>query len=564
MERPWIKNYEAQVSPSIKIPEIAMTALLDEAVRDCPDQPFIVYYGRVIKYRQFDKLVTRFTNALYQLGVRRGSPVSIILPNVPQYLIAHWAVWRLGGIVIPINPLYTKRELERQLLECHSETVIVLDSIYPRIKALKNNDLFRNIIICSIADFLPAMLRALYPFRGRKDRPHIDLKMEPRIKLFTDLMHQSFPQAPRAHLAPADTAILLYTGGTTGVPMAAELTHHALMANVHQARHWLWHMQDRREVIIAVLPFFHSYGMTCVHHITILIKSRMILMPKYDTENLMRLIQKYKVSLFPGVPTMYAAINSHPAVKKYKLTSITACISGADTLPVSVQMQFEALTGAKLVEGYGLTECSPVTHVNPIRGKRKVGTIGLPLPNTEAIILDPVTHRPLSRGKVGELAIRGPQVMKCYWQRPADTRAVLIPEGWLLTGDLARMDDDGFFFIVDRKKDLIITGGFNVYPSEVEEVLLEHARVKEAAVVGIPDAFLGEKIKAFIVLKDKVPPTPEELSKFCYGKLAKYKIPSEFEFRNDLPRSFLGKIMRRELTNQEREQAEEPILKTVN
>lgn len=560
MERPWIKNYDAHVSPSINIPEIAMTALLDEAVRDCPDQPFIVYYGRVIKYRQFDKLVTQFANALYQLGIRRGSLVSLVLPNVPQYLIAHWAVWRLGGIIVPINPLYTKRELERQLMECQSETVIVLDAIYPRIKALKNNDLIRSIIVCSIKDFLPAMLRAFYPFRGRKDRPQIDFKSEPRIKLFTDLMHQTFPPAPQIHLGPNDTAILLYTGGTTGVPMAAELTHRALVANVHQARHWLWHMQEQREVIIAVLPFFHSYGMTCVHHITVLIKSCMILMPKFDTENLMRIIQKYKVSLFPGVPTMYAAINNHPAAKKFRLTSITACISGADTLPVGVQRQFEALTGGKLVEGYGLTECSPVTHVNPIRGKRKVGTIGLPLPNTDAIILDPQTHQPLPSGKVGELAIRGPQVMKCYWQRPAETRSVFTVDGWLLTGDLARMDEDGFFFIVDRKKDLIITGGFNVYPSEIEEVLLEHARVKEAAVVGIPDDFLGEKIKAFIVLKDKIPLAPDEFIKFCRGKLAKYKIPFEFEFRNDLPRSFLGKIMRRELANQERARTEAPAL----
>ena len=338
-----------------------------------------------------------------------------------------------------------------------------------------------------------------------------------------------------------------YTGGTTGVPKGAMLTHRNLMANVHQVLAWAPGLEPGREVMLGVLPFFHVYGMTVSMNFGIALGAKLVLLPRFDIKQVIQAIERHKVTLFPGVPTMYVAFNTFPGIEKRDIRSIKVCISGAAPLPVEVQERFEKLTGAKLVEGYGLSEAAPVTHCNPIYGKRKKGSIGLPLPSVDARVLDP-EFRPLPPGEAGELAVKGPNVMKGYWNRPEESAAALR-EGWLLTGDIARMDEEGYFYIVDRKKDMIIAGGYNIYPREVEEVLYQHEAVLEAAVAGVPDPYRGETVKAFVVLKDeyKGKVTEKELEAFARERLAPYKVPKLWEFRDELPKTAVGKVLRRVL-----------------
>ncbi|RLC69430.1 MAG: long-chain fatty acid--CoA ligase, partial [Chloroflexi bacterium] len=341
-------------------------------------------------------------------------------------------------------------------------------------------------------------------------------------------------------------------GGTTGVPKGAMLTHKNMLANAIQVRHWLVDAKEGGEVMLSVLPFFHVYGMTVCMNMAIYIGSAMVLLPQFKVKEVLEAINKYKPTLFPGVATMYVAINTYPEVSKYDISSIRACIAGAMPLPYEVWTKFEEITGGKLVEGYGLTEASPVTHCNPIYGLRKP-CIGLPFPDTEAKIVDLETgEKELPIGEIGELAVRGPQVMKGYWNMPEETKMVLKPDGWLLTGDIAKMDEDGYFYIVDRKKDMILSGGYNIYPREIEEVLYAHPKVKEVAAVGVPDEYKGEVPKVFIVLKEGETATEEEIIAYCKENLAKYKIPKYVEFRKELPKTMVGKILRRVLAEEEK------------
>jgi long-chain acyl-CoA synthetase len=349
-----------------------------------------------------------------------------------------------------------------------------------------------------------------------------------------------------------DLAAILYTGGTTDEPKGVMLTHLNLASNALQTRHWVTDAQDGREAFLAVLPFSHSYGMTACMNVTVCLASAMVLMPTFVTSNVLKVIAKQRPTLFPGIPSMYVAINNHPQVKRFRTSSIRVCISGAAPLPVEVQEAFEKLTKGKLVEGYGLTEASPVTHANPLGGRRKAGTIGVPFPSTEAKIVDLETGEDLPQGEIGELVVRGPQVMRGYWNQPEATAEVLSPDGWLRTGDLARMDPDGYFQIINRKKDMIIAGRYNVYPRDVEEVLYEHPKVLEAAVVGIPgEGGDGEEVKAFVVLKRGEMATPEEIIAVCQGRLEDYKVPKAVEFRMELPKTMVGKVLRRILVEED-------------
>ncbi len=546
MEKIWENYYDKQVPRSIDYPEITTYQLFEQAVKKRPGGTATLFFGARIRYRELGKLVDRFAGGLAGLGVRSGDRVALVLPNIPAYPIAHFSVLRLGAILVPTNPLYVERELESQLNNAGAETVFILDQLYPRLARIREKTPVKRIIVTRISDFLPPILRLLYNLKKRSN-----LRTDEGKGVFTyrDFMRRSFQQSSPASGVPEDTAILLYTGGTTGVSKGAVLTHRNLITNVTQTYSWLWGMEQGREVILCVLPFFHSYGMTTGLHLSIASCSTMVLVPRFDLAEVMKRIKAHKATIFCGVPSMYNAINRYPGVSSSDVSSIRLCVSGGAALPAEVQKRFEELTGGKLVEGYGLSETSPVTHVNPIFGHRKSGTIGIPVSDTAARIVDPESRRSLPVGQVGELAITGPQVMKEYWNMPEETSRVLQND-WLYTGDMARMDPEGFFSIVDRKKDVIISAGMNIYPREVEEVLHQHPKVIEAAVVGVPSTVREEAVGAWIVVEKGEKLNKREIVEFCQDKLAKYKIPKKVEFIDELPKSALGKVLKRVLKHQ--------------
>lgn len=552
MEKPWLKHYEEGVPHILEYPQKILSVLLQEVAEKHGEKPAIFFFGRILTFDQLNCLIDRFAAILHHLGIGKGDRVAIVLPNLPQYPIVHYAIMRLGAVIVPVNPLYVERELKYQLNDSGAKAAIVLNLVYPRLKAIRAETSLENIIVTSVKDYLPPLLKLLYRFKERKKGTVARVKKEPGVHFFMELMKQKLPSAPEVKVSVNDVAMFLYTGGTTGVSKGTVLTHENLVANAFQTRSWVSDIRDGEEVILSVLPFFHSYGMTTCMHLSLVCHSKALLVPRFDTRQVLKLVQKHRVTIFPGVPTMYIAINNYPDVNKYDLSSIRACISGGAALPVEVQRQFERLTGGRLVEGYGLSEASPVTHANPLYGLRKEGSIGVPFPSTEAKIVDLETCEDLPVGEIGELAVRGPQVMQKYWNRPEETQQTLR-NGWLLTGDVARMDEDGYFYIVDRKKELIITSGFNVYPREIEEVLFQHPKVAEAAVIGVPDAHRGEVIKAYVVVKEGKTATTEEIISFCQGKLARFKIPKIVEFRPELPKSMIGKVLRRVLIEEEKE-----------
>lgn len=552
MEKPWLKHYEEGVPHTLEYPQKILSVLLQEVAEKHGEKPAIFFFGRILTFDQLNCLIDRFAAILHHLGIGKGDRVAIVLPNLPQYPIVHYAIMRLGAVIVPVNPLYVERELKYQLNDSGAKAAIVLNLVYPRLKAIRAETSLENIIVTSVKDYLPPLLKLLYRFKERKKGTVARVKKEPGVHFFMELMKQKLPSAPEVKVSVNDVAMFLYTGGTTGVSKGTVLTHENLVANAFQTRSWVSDIRDGEEVILSALPFFHSYGMTTCMHLSLVCHSKALLVPRFDTRQVLKLVQKHRVTIFPGVPTMYIAINNYPDVNKYDLSSIRACISGGAALPVEVQRQFERLTGGRLVEGYGLSEASPVTHANPLYGLRKEGSIGVPFPSTEAKIVDLETCEDLPVGEIGELAVRGPQVMQKYWNRPEETQQTLR-NGWLLTGDVARMDEDGYFYIVDRKKELIITSGFNVYPREIEEVLFQHPKVAEAAVIGVPDAHRGEVIKAYVVVKEGKTATTEEIISFCQGKLARFKIPKIVEFRPELPKSMIGKVLRRVLIEEEKE-----------
>lgn len=548
MDKPWIKFYEDQVPAEIEFPEIALSQLFEQTVENTPNGSAVLFFGKKITYAELGRLVNQFAIALMRLGVKQGDRVAIMLPNIPQYPIAHFAVLKIGAILVPTNPLYMERELQYQLNNSGAETIIALDMHFPKVEKIKPETGLRNVIITSIQEYLPALLKLLYPLKARKEGNWYKVNRAPGIHFFEDLITEKFvSKLPEVDVKPDDTAIFLYTGGTTGVSKGAVLTHRNLVANVIQIRTWYGEVKDREEVVLCALPFFHSYGLTTCLHMAVLLNSPMVLIPNpRDIKTLLKAIQKEKATLFSGVPTLFVAINNFPGISKYDLSSIKACVSGGAPLPLKVARQFEEISHGALVEGYGLSETSPVTHANSINGMRKEGSIGTPLPNTDAMVVDPETKKPLPKGEVGELAIKGPQVMSGYWKMDNETKEVLR-DGWLYTGDMSRVDEDGYFYIVDRKKDMIIAGGFNIFPREIEEVLFEHPKILEAAVIGVPDEYRGETVKAFVVCKDGASLSAGEVIEFCKSKLAAFKVPKQVEFRDSLPKSNIGKVLRRML-----------------
>lgn len=539
-------------------PKISLPELLERARTKAPDQPALIYFGGRITYDQLTNHVHRVAAGLRALGVTKGDRVALMMPNCPQFVIAYFAALRVGAIVTATSAMYTAREVEHQWHDAGVKLVIADRHFNPIIRRVAPQlPTLEHVVLTGLRQYAPAQFARL--------EAQLNVPSTPASSQGAGKSHRLRSTGVQAHEwtellrpadgpvadgpKPADIACLQYTGGTTGISKGAMLTHANLVINAAQAMNWLTGGAERKEIFVAGLPLFHIYAMTCVMISSVYMAGCTILLPRFQLRAALNLIRKYRPTIYHGVPTMYVAFNNAPNVRRYGFDSLRVCMSGGGPLPVEVKQKFEALTGGKLVEGYGLTETSPVTHINPLAGVPKVGSIGLPIADTEARIMDLETGtREMPVGEVGEIVIRGPQVMRGYWNKPEETAAVLR-DGWLYTGDVAKKDAEGFFYIVDRKKDMIIAGGYNIYPREVEEVLFEFPKVREAVVIGVPDGYRGETVKAFLVLKDGMNATAEEVVAFCRGRLASYKIPRIVAFRDSLPKSGVGKYLRRELRN---------------
>ncbi len=555
MDKPWLQNYDAGVPEHIEYPESSIEQILVQMATEMPDATLMVYKGAKITYAEANRLVDRMAAALQQLGVKPGDRVALHLPNCPQFVIAYYATLRIGGIIVPCNPVYVAREMEHQISDSGAEVVITLSSFYKTIKEIRPRTPIRQVIVAKVKTYFPPVLRILFTLLMERKQGHaLDISGETDTQWFQDVLDAA-PESPIPQDLDLDaTAVLMYTGGTTGVSKGAQLTHRNLVVNTAQCAHWL-KTTIKGAVLFTALPLYHSYAMTtCMNH-AVFVGGSMVLVPNpRDLKDVFSTIDKQKPTIYPGVPAMYVAINNSAEVAagKYDISSIDICVSGAAGLPVEVQEKFEQLTGGRLVEGFGLSEASPVTHINPLEGQVRAGYIGLPISDTVAKIVDLETGtQVLPPGEVGELCIQGPQVMKGYWNIPTET-ANALRDGWLYTGDIATMTEDGFFQIVDRKKDMILgAGGFNIYPREVEDVLYGHPKVREAVAAGIPAGEKGERVKVWIVLKEGETATEEEILAFCAENLAPYKRPKFVEFRDELPKTLVGKMLRRVLVEEE-------------
>lgn len=553
-EKVWLASYPKEVPHSIELPEIPVHQFLTQAFESMPNKVAIHFMGRELTYKELYESALKFANYLRSLGLEKGDRVAIMLPNCPQAVIAYYGTMYAGGVVVQTNPLYTERELQYQMADSGAKVILVMDILYPRAMKILHETNIENVIVSGIKDYLPFPKNLVYPFIQKKQYGFsVKVEHSGTNHLFTEIMKMGKTDKIEQDFDfENDLALLQYTGGTTGYPKGVMLTHKNLIANTLMCDAWMYKCKKGEETILGILPFFHVYGMTTVLILSVMQQGKMVLLPKFDAEQALKTIDKQKPTLFPGAPTMYIGLLNHPDLAKYDLSSIKACLSGSAALPLEVQEKFEELTGGRLVEGYGLTETSPVTHANPIWDHRINGSIGLPWPNTEAVILRSGESEVLPVGEIGEIAVKGPQVMKGYWNRPEET-AMTFADGWFLTGDLGYMDEKGYFYVVDRKKDMIIAGGFNIYPREVEEVLYEHEAIQECVVAGIPDPYRGETVKAYIVLKEGKSVTDKELNEYCRKNLAAFKVPRFYEFRQELPKTAVGKILRRTLIEEEKQ-----------
>ncbi len=552
MEKIWLKSYAPGVPEEIKIEPITLSDALTRTAKRFPNNPALHFQNNTVTFKQLDEMVSKFASALHSLGVKPGDKVSFLLPNLIQTVVGMYGAFRAGAIAVMNNPLYTDPELEHQFNDSGSTLLVCLDLLAPRMINLRPKTGIGKIVSCHIRDYLKFPLKQLFPI-VKKDM-HKPTPQAKDIYEFTDLIKNNKPISQPPQLSMDDTAVLMYTGGTTGVSKGVQLTHGNLSSNCQQGGAWFPAFEQGKEVVIGALPLFHSFGLTTVMNMSIFAGWANVLIPKPEPKTILDAIDKYKATYIPAVPTLYNGMINYPDLAKYSLKSLKACFSGGAPLPMETIKAFEEATGAQICEGYGLTETSPVTHINPYGGKTKPGTIGLPLPNTEAklVDVDDFEKEITEIGQAGEICLKGPQIMKGYINRPDETAATL-KDGWLLTGDIAVVDEEGYFSIVDRKKDMIISGGFNIYPRDVDEVLFAHPKILEACVIGIPDEYSGERIKAFVVMKEGQEAAPDEIIDYCKERLVKYKVPKFVEFVDDLPKSAVGKILRKELRKMELE-----------
>lgn len=561
---PWRKNYDKGVPYTIEYPEVPLFHFLEESARKYPDKPCTIFKGAKISFREMNELSDRLAGALAAMGVKKGDRVGLFMPNTPQFVMAYFGILKAGGVVVATNPLYTPKEIEYQVNDAGIEVMFVMSNFYKTIKGVQPNTKIKRLIVTNLKETLPPVLRVLFTLaREKKGGFRIEGGLSDGDVWMQDLLKQYQPSdRPKIEISPDDTAMFQYSGGTTGISKAAIALHRNVVANTLQMRAWMPTVEDGKEIMLMAIPLFHVYGMVAGMHFSMATGASMVMVPNArDIPDVLDNINKYHPTIFPGVPTLYNAINNHPEVLagKIKMDSIKACISGSAPLLRETKEKFEALTGGKVFEGYGLSEAPTATHCNPMLGVNKTGSIGMPLPDVECKIIsldDGVTELPV--GEVGEIVIRGPQVMKGYHNMPTETANTLRDMGdggkpWLFTGDIARMDEDGYFYIVDRKKELIKPGGFQVWPREVEEVIISHPKVLEVGVAGIPDPYRGETVKAWVVLKPGETATEDEIKAFCKERLAGYKVPTHVEFRTELPKTTVGKILRRELVRQHKE-----------
>jgi long-chain acyl-CoA synthetase len=553
-DRVWHKWYDDGVPPEVDFEDLTIDQIFDRAVERHADRPAVVFQNGRLSYGQLREHVDSLATALSGMGVGKDDRVAIHLPNLPQTVIGFFATQRLGATAVMTNPLYVPRELEHQWNDAGIDVAITADFLFERhISAMRDRLPARHYVIASIPEYLRFPLNRLAPLRLKRMDPPTYAKVAPGdgIHKFRHLVNATDPEPPSVDIAMDDVALLQYTGGTTGVSKGAQLTHRNISYNVQQVMAWFPTVEPGREVLLAAVPFFHVLGLTVCLNWPVRAGAAMVLMPNpRDIPEMVKNISRHRVTLFPAVPAMFNAINNHPGVDAIDVTSVKACFSGSAPLSEDVQIRFENLTGSKIVEGYGLTETSPVTHANPMWGTRKIGHVGLPVPSTDAKIVDPDTGaEEMPVGREGELIIRGPQVMRGYWQMPEAT-ADMIRDGWLYTGDLAVMDADGYFRIVGRKKDVIIASGYNIYPDEVDGVLMSHPAVLDACTIGVPDERRGETVQAFVVRQPDQQVSEAELIAFCREQLAAYKVPTAIEFRDELPKSAALKTLRRVLRDE--------------
>jgi long-chain acyl-CoA synthetase len=546
-DKPWLPHYDPGVPYDIEVPQVALPELLATAARRFPDAPAILFYGRIITYAELDLLASRFAAALIEAGVQPGDRIVLVLPNVPQVVICYYGALRAGAIVVLTNPLYEAGALVRQVEDAQASSIVALSMFHPLVEQVRARVRFERVIFTNLKEYLPSAQRQLFTLLRQEREGHRVPDAQARRSLWLARMLEGVQAQPLPVLDSDRPAVLLYTGGTTGEAKGVIHTHHSLIANALQTAAWISDAKPGQERILCALPFSHAYGMTACMNLGVTLAAALILLPTFETQNVLHAIRRDRPTLFPGVPPMYAAISEVKNARGYGLASLRACISGAAPLPIEVQEGFERITRARLVEGYGLTEAGPVTHANPFGGQDRPGYIGLPLPSTDARVVDLATGADLPPGQIGELLVRGPQVMRGYWNRSAETAEVLTPDGWLRTGDLARMDADGFFQVIERKKEMIVAGTFNLYPRDIEEVLYEHPKVHEAAVASVPKGEGDAEVKAFVVLRSGERATPDEILQFLRERLSAYKVPGAVEFLDKLPRSFIGKVLRRAL-----------------
>jgi long-chain acyl-CoA synthetase len=548
---PWLKNYPSGVAWDADIPCRPLFAVMDDAVRRYADRPCLDFLDKRYSYAEIGDLVDRAAKGFQLLGVGKGTRVGLFLPNTPYFVICYFAVLKAGGTVVNYNPLYAERELVKQIEDSETEIMVTLDLavLYDKMAKMLVQTKLRQVVVCKMAHILPFPKNWLYPFVRRKDLARIP--HDSRHVPFARLIDNDGRFEP-VEIDPAeDVAVLQYTGGTTGVPKGAMLTHANIYANAIQAMMWFPGAEVGAERMLGVLPLFHVFAMTAVMLMPLTIGGEIVLLPRFDLEQVMKTIHTKRPTLFPAVPTIYTAINNYRDVDKYDLSSIRWCISGGAPLPVEVKQEFEHRTGCLLVEGYGLTESSPVATVNPVNGMNKAGSIGIPLPRTviEIVSLED-RGRIMPLGEKGEVCIRGPQVMKGYWRKPEETENTLV-DGRLHTGDVGYMDEDGYTFIIDRIKDMILCSGYNVYPRNVEEAIYLHPAVAECVVAGVPDSYRGQTVKAYVKLTEGHTLTREELTVFLKDKLSPIEIPKMLEIRDELPKTLIGKLSRKALLEEE-------------
>jgi len=563
--RPWFAHYDKGVPHSIDYPKAPLFHFLEESAQKYPAKPCTIFKGAVISYQEMNEITDRIAAALVDLGVKKGDKVGIFMPNTPQFVMAYFGILKAGGVVVATNPLYTPSEIEYQASDAGIEVMFVMTNFYKTIKAAQPKTKIKHLIVTNIKETLPPLLRVLFTLaKEKKGGFKIEGQLGKNEYWLQDLIAKYQPSArPKLDISSEDTALFQYSGGTTGISKGAVATHFNVIVNSLQIKKWMVNINEGNEIVLMAIPLFHVYGMVAGMLFGMASGASLVMVPNArDLKDVLENIKKFKPTIFPGVPTLYNALNNHPDVVsgKYDLSSIKACISGSAPLLRETKERFEALSGGKVFEGFGLSEAPTATHCNPLLGENRTGSIGLPLPDVDAKIIsldDGETELPI--GEIGELVINSPNVMKGYHNMPTETANALrkLKDGktWLFTGDIAQIDEDGYFYIVDRKKELIKPGGFQVWPREVEEVIIAHPKVLECGVAGIPDPYRGETVKAWIVLKPGENTTEDELKAFCKDKLAAYKVPTHYEFRSELPKTTVGKILRRELVRQHKEKA---------